>query len=144
MSVKEPLPELVSALSHCVCVLRGIIFLLSKMPDGEHEGNLRANELNIKQTGSWERGPVLLNMHQPLHPRSSRLLLPRLVPPAPGSCVTIPRREDSAPRVPLLRALLTDLFLLQSCKRTQKRDKRWEASKLIMRLAWLRSKVGHQ
>ncbi|CAG07894.1 unnamed protein product [Tetraodon nigroviridis] len=57
------------------------------MPDGKYENNLRANEVNIKQTGSWECLHVLLNMHKPLHPHSFatkcllslHLLLPCLV-----------------------------------------------------------------
>lgn len=67
--------------------IEGHIFLLSKIPDGKYVNNLRANEVNIKQTGSWECLHVLLNMHKSLYPYSFTtkcllwfyLLLPRLI-----------------------------------------------------------------
>lgn len=88
------------------------------MPDGKHENNLRANEVNIKQTGSWECLHVLLNMHKLLHSHSfaaNCLLIAAFTSLLGLSCSGVLRHcmfplQESL----MLHRCLTDLVLLPS------------------------------
>lgn len=92
---------------------RALFSFYPKCQMAKHENNLRANEVNIKQTGSWECVSCWICISLCVHTLSNKMhilitpfasLLWCLVPSARSQFVYM--------RVLLLHTCLTDLFLL--------------------------------